>query len=530
MKLKLGTRRSLLAWSQSSWVAREVERLNPGFEVELVGIETRGDRIQDVPLQSVEGKDFFVAELDEALKSGRVDFTVHSMKDLSLDRPEWLTLAAVPVRADPRDVLIAAPDFAEKLPAGKNGGKNRDETVRIGTSSPRRLVNAKDFLLQALPRSAADPEREPKIELVEMRGNVNTRLSRLREPAASARQLDGVVLALAGLIRLHANEAAREELAALLRCTRFMIFPLRESPAAPAQGALAVECRAQDLRTRAALKALHHELSFDQVDCERAVLREWGGGCHQRFGAASAHHPELGRMLYVRGFRPEGLFVEEVRWDSPVPPAGAVRGWDGVRERKRSTRERERANSTIPRRDVLSSLPDLSGNTVFLSHSRALPDDAGTLDDSRVWTSGPASWKRLARRGIWVEGCAEETGFAGLKPLLAEPVLGLPKPILVLTHECALAGWKGVAGTRALATYAAADEALYAPQDIEKLKAATHVFWSSASQYHALKKHAGEKIHQACPAGKTLEALSRAGVAVKAFPSVKEWRTWLEAK
>ncbi len=514
MKLKLGTRRSLLAWSQSSWVAREVERLNPGLEVELVGIETRGDRIQDVSLQSVEGKDFFVAELDGALKSGRVDFTVHSMKDLSLDRPEWLALAATPQRADPRDVLVAAPGVAETL--------RRGETIRIGTSSPRRLVNAKDFLLQALPRAAADPELEPRIELLEMRGNVNTRISRLHEPAASARQLDAVVLALAGLIRLHANATAREELTSLLRGTRFMIFPLRESPAAPAQGALAVECRAQDLGTRAALKVLHHELSSDQVDCERAVLREWGGGCHQRFGATAAHHPEFGRMLYVRGFRPEGLFVDEVRWDSPIPPVGTVRGWDGVRAREAC----ERAKSTMPRRGALSGLPGLSGKTVFLSHSRALPDGAGTLDFSRVFAAGSASWKRLARRGIWVEGCAEETGFAGLKLLLAEPVLGLPKPILVLTHESALEGWKGVQGVRAIATYSA-EEAVYKPLDVERLKAATHVFWSSASQFHALKTHMGKKAHQACPAGKTLHALSSAGVEGKAFPSVKEWRTWL---
>src|SRR5690242_2122337 len=100
--LKLGTRRSLLAWAQSSWVAKEVERLNPGIHVELVGIETRGDRIQDISLQNVEGKDFFVAELDQALLSGEVDFTVHSMKDLSLSRPTQLICAAIPKRENPR--------------------------------------------------------------------------------------------------------------------------------------------------------------------------------------------------------------------------------------------------------------------------------------------------------------------------------------------------------------------------------------------------------------------------------------------
>jgi len=105
--LKLGTRRSLLAWAQSSWVAREIERLNPGVKVELDGIDTRGDKIVDVSLRNVVGKEFFVGELDDALREHRVDFTVHSMKDLSLDRPAGFVLAAIPKRENPRDVIFS---------------------------------------------------------------------------------------------------------------------------------------------------------------------------------------------------------------------------------------------------------------------------------------------------------------------------------------------------------------------------------------------------------------------------------------
>src|SRR5579883_2150491 len=97
-KLRLGTRKSLLAWAQSSWVAAQIEKQNPGTTVELVGIETQGDRIQDVPLSQVQGKEFFVKEIDEALLSGAVDLTVHSMKDLSLDRPKEFQTAALPRR------------------------------------------------------------------------------------------------------------------------------------------------------------------------------------------------------------------------------------------------------------------------------------------------------------------------------------------------------------------------------------------------------------------------------------------------
>src|ERR1700733_1025487 len=120
--LKLGTRKSLLAWAQSSWVARQIEKHNPGTRVELVGIETRGDKIQDVSLQVASqmtgGKEFFVAEIDEALRSGAVDLTVHSMKDLSLDRPQELMNAAIPKRENPRDVALFSPGILKKLREG----------------------------------------------------------------------------------------------------------------------------------------------------------------------------------------------------------------------------------------------------------------------------------------------------------------------------------------------------------------------------------------------------------------------------
>src|SRR5512138_2583435 len=108
--LRLGTRRSALAWIQSSQVAAALRAAHPGLTVELVGIETRGDRVLDKPLSQIEGKEFFTAELAHALAAGRVDFTVHSLKDLSLERPPQFVLAAVPHRANQRDIALFAPD------------------------------------------------------------------------------------------------------------------------------------------------------------------------------------------------------------------------------------------------------------------------------------------------------------------------------------------------------------------------------------------------------------------------------------
>src|SRR5262249_8607171 len=141
--LRLGTRRSALAWAQSLWVAERIEALNPGTRVELVPIETRGDRITDVALSRVEGKDFFSAEIDTALLAGDVDLTVHSLKDLRLERPPELALAAIPKRENPRDVIVFRADVAARARSG--------ETLRIGTSAPRRLENVPRFLARALP-------------------------------------------------------------------------------------------------------------------------------------------------------------------------------------------------------------------------------------------------------------------------------------------------------------------------------------------------------------------------------------------
>jgi hydroxymethylbilane synthase len=169
--LRLGTRRSALAWVQSSQVAAALRAAHPGLEVQLVGIDTRGDQVLDRPLSAIEGKEFFTAEIDTALRERRVDFTVHSLKDLSLERPADFVLAAVPTRANPRDIAVFAPDVPARLAAGAG--------VRIGTSSPRRAELLPGFFRQALPHGARN-----SIELVSLRGNVDTRLRHGRTHAA----------------------------------------------------------------------------------------------------------------------------------------------------------------------------------------------------------------------------------------------------------------------------------------------------------------------------------------------------------
>jgi len=503
--LRLGTRRSLLARAQSSAVARSLERLHPELRVELVGIDTRGDRILDTPLSQVEGKEFFTAEIDAALRAGTVDLTVHSYKDLALELPAGLHIGAVPVRENPRDIVVFAADVPERLASGA--------TLRIGSSSPRRQAFVPAFLERALPGA-------PRVELCELRGNVDTRLRRLREPRGAERQLDGVVLAFAGLSRLWQDEAVgaatvlRELLAGLPR----MLLPLTMCPAAPAQGALAIECRADDERTRSLLAAIDDPATRAAIDAERALLAQRGGGCHQRFGATQVQVEGLGALLYLREAGDQGLAAPELRWKLPPPPRAPLRPWDGSEQPSPAIEAIEGAASLCAQRLAASS-------AAFIAHRRALPElPAAEVNRCRhIWVSGTESWFALASRGVWVEGCAESLGFGALRATLAAPLLALPplREWLALTNAEAASGWGELP---VLATYrhARTPDQGTGPRD------ALQAWWHSGVQFERWRGQLRADCQHACGPGRTAETLRRAGIAAPSiFPSVHQWREWL---
>lgn len=525
--LKLGTRRSALARAQSTAVARELERRHPGVRVELVGIDTRGDKILDQPLSAVEGKEFFTAEIDAALLRGDIDLTVHSYKDLALQRDARLLLAAVPRRQQPHDVVIFAADVPERLAAG--------EVLRIGSSSPRRASFVPPFLERALPRpapaAAAGSVAAPRVQLVELRGNVDSRLRRLHESRGSGRHLDGVVLAFAGLARLWAEESTRPQLQQLLRGLPRMIVPLSVCPPAPAQGALAIECRRDDAATVQLLAALDDPATRESVARERALLDARGGGCQQRFGAVHFSVPRLGALCYTRAAEEQAgtLQIGEPQLDwtpaQPLPaPAPPVRAWDG---------SRVAAPAVTPSREGIASAAQRlrEGRALFVAHRRALPEGSGLRVEvaTPVWVPGPSTWFALASAGVWVQGCAEGLGIGAIAGLLAEPWLQLP-PLpewLVLTHAGASEGW---AAGSAVATYSLGEPQELPPADV------THIWWASAAQFAQWRARSAQRsadridaIAHACGPGKTYEQLHAAGVQnLRIFPQSQQWREWLQ--
>ncbi|MBC7396081.1 MAG: hydroxymethylbilane synthase [Bdellovibrionales bacterium] len=475
---RLGTRKSLLAIAQSSWVARELERLNPGITIELVGIETKGDVILDKPLSQVEGKEFFTAELDLALIRGDVDLTVHSMKDLSLERPPQLKLAATPTREFAHDIIVFHESTTERLQKG--------EAIRIGTSSPRRLALIPEFLKNALPRFNS---HEPRVQFVEIRGNVNTRLSRVHEEAHSEKKLDGVVLAFAGLERLAMDANASIELYRLLEHTKMMIVPLNICPSAPAQGALAIEARAEATETLSMIQKIHNPATLAAVQEERKILGEWGGGCHQKLGASLI----APGVLSIKGQKHNGDWVNEFRGEvkNDFSAYTKVEASDVFNFRLKPLTHEESA--------LLKE-----GSQVFVAHSRAFDflENKSVLTNKRVWVSGHKSWFKIAAQGIWVEGCLEGMGFQFMPKFQQKKLLRLSSSFLFLTHlESA-----PTPGTTHLATYS--HEFREIPQ---KAKDADQIFWSSGLPFQVLWSKLGadfwlKKKHASGP-GKTAQLL-----------------------
>ncbi|MBI4964120.1 MAG: hydroxymethylbilane synthase [Desulfomonile tiedjei] len=239
MKLTIGTRGSALALWQARHVASIIEKTHPTVKVDLITIRTQGDKILDAPLATIGGKGLFTKEIEDALLDGRVDLAVHSMKDLPTELPTGLKLAAVLEREDARDVFISADGRTlEDLPAG----------ARIGTSSLRR----KAFLLH----------RYPGLEVISIRGNVDTRLRKIQ-----TENLAGIMLAAAGIIRMGFAD----------RITEYM-GPEVMIPAI-GQGALALETRESDSAVEEIVAAMDHPETARCVKVERAFLQRMGGGC-----------------------------------------------------------------------------------------------------------------------------------------------------------------------------------------------------------------------------------------------------------
>jgi hydroxymethylbilane synthase len=489
--LRLGTRGSLLAVAQSRQIARALEEAHPGLTIQLHCLSTRGDRDQSTPLASVRDAQFFSDTLDSALQAGDIDFCVHSRKDLADQRPAGLRCAAMPARANPRDVVLFRADVMQRLHAGMS--------LRIGSSSQRRQLHVRDFLNEHLP-AAGQP---PSLQFRSLRGAVEQRARRLTLADDDSEALDGVVLALAGLERLWQEPEGRKCLATILEGARWMVLPLSECPAAPGQGALSLECRSDDLRCAERLNALHDPMT------EALVAREFSvaSGNTPAFAATAVATARLGTLVFQRNEQGH----RQLLWDHPPRPA-AARPWDGAASIRQTRRE------ALPIRDMPQG-------ALFIAHWHALPAALSRHGTQRIWVSGVKSWRQLAARGYWVEGCADNLGFESIQETLQASVLQLPemKHWTAVTRDGAQDSWSASGVGSVLATYRSEP----VTSEDNSLAQATHCFWGSGAQFRALGDLAPRDAEHACGNGKTAAALRELGIQARIFPSRKEWRAWL---
>lgn len=252
--LKIATRKSPLALWQAEFVKSNLESLNPGLDVELVKMTTQGDQILNSPLSKIGGKSLFIKELEVGMMEGRADIAVHSMKDVPYELPQGFEIGAILERENPFDAFVSnAFNSIGDLPIG----------ARVGSCSLRRIVQ-----LKAL---------RPDLVILDLRGNVNTRLKKLDDG-----EYDAIILACSGLIRLGFEDRIKQHLS-----------PETSLPAV-GQGALGIELRSNDHEISSLIKPLIHKKTLNEVSAERALNATLQGGCSVAIGAfATSNGSEL---------------------------------------------------------------------------------------------------------------------------------------------------------------------------------------------------------------------------------------------
>lgn len=479
MRLRLASRKSDLARWQAVQVARALEQLPSRPSIEFLFKSSLGDQNLDLPLAGMGAKGVFTEDFYADLVNGQCDLVVHSWKDLPVEERSDTHIALTLKRADPRDVLLVP----EKV------WQNALETGRLEilTSSPRRVYNLSFCLPKLLPGNL-------QIDFVNVRGNVPTRLSKMHEQGRA------LVLAKAGLDRLLFAERegfipAESVVRGHVEGCRFQILPLSVNPPAPAQGALAVEIANSNEAVKGLCKELMDESSFHSVQKERAILRKYGGGCHQKIGVAVLPR-EYGVIHALRGLTDQGQVLNEWKIESEVQ-------WSRAISAETVFPLEAKANSWFHREPISCDPAGLAASEgLFVARADAFPEGYSVRGDQKVWTAGVQTWIKLAQQGVWVNGCQD--GLGEKEPLEIESVLGRSIMWTKLTHA------EGHESSfQSVATYRLVPKR---ESDVPNLNGKTHFFWMSRSSFeraYALFPEPIKSGHNACGPGVTYDFLKR---------------------
>ena len=518
--IRLVGRSSRLSLLQIDIVKQKIQSAFPGLNVEVIARSSRGDALQEIPLHTVEGSDFFTQDIFDALANGEADIAVHSLKDMSSEHFFGENKFAVVDRDDTRDIAIFNNNIEEKIKKG--------ETIIIGTCSPRREEMATVFLKKALPQL----NREIKIETKPIRGNVETRLRKLNNG-----EYDATILATAGLNRLlrpHLNpclpdrqalqrrgllstlkieNSNRQLVKELLADKKLILLPLIECVPAPCQGAIVAESHHTNINAIEVLKKINDEQLFDHCYAEKKEAVRYGTGCIQKFGVTTLH-TKNGNYLYAAGRDAEG--TEFIKWN-PLPDFKITEGsLFSSTDMMKEFFEYEWSNEKIKIQEPV----------LFVANYKAIQHHslANEIKEKTIIASGTKTWLELAKQGYWVTASADAMGFEFLLRSLKMPLLDIEaNDICIITHEEAAQRWQQK-GYNATGNYKlkATGNAV-----IEKnISSADYIFWSSYSQFEFYGKYAKQEAKHLCAGGETAELLKLAGIEPVIFPTIKAFEQW----
>lgn len=493
MRLKLASRKSDLARWQAVQVARSFEGLSERPDIEFIFKASLGDQNLDLPLASMGSKGVFTEDFYQDLSEGHCDLVVHSWKDLPVDVREATQIAMTMERADTRDLLLITRTAWDK--AVTKG------QLTVLTSSPRRVYNLGQHLHALLPHPM-------KVEFVNVRGNVPTRLKKMKEQDAA------LVLAKAGLDRLLQSEAAGffespVNLRSFVEECRFMVLPLSLNPGAPAQGALAIEVARSNEALLGLCARLNNESTYQCVNQERAILTSYGGGCHQKIGVTILHRPS-GTVTAIRGLTDSGEVLGRWTLDNSTQ-------WSKAALSENVFPLSAGGNGWFSREDLPVTVDLSYKSALFVARNEAFPKTLRAGAKQLVWTAGVSTWRKLAARGIWVNGTSDglgESEATGIESLIGS--VSWAK----LTHD------RGhtACGMELVPTYRLVNRT-----ETPDLRGKTHFFWMSTTAFERAQQLFPNEIqngYNACGPGSTFEFLRQvSGLArpVKAFIGLEQF-------
>lgn len=491
-------RGSWLSLAQAEIFKARVQRHFPEINVAVVVRDTAGDKNQSTPLHLVEGQDFFTKDIQRSLQQGEADFALHSMKDVSSADFFDNSCHAIIGRDALQDVAIFNSDVLHKL--------KRGDTIRIGTSSPRRSVMAVDFLQKALPQINNVP---PQLHALPVRGNVDIRLQKLDNG-----EYDGLVLAAAGLNRLLAYAPASPTVQQLLADKKIMVLPLFECPPAAGQGAIVAETSPHNSAAVALLQAIEEPTITQAVQQERSIAHRHGYGCSQPFGAFCLPFGN-GFFAYAHGQHVDQPSFTEWHFDAPL-----------AKGRYSILNTAQYMKDFFSYKYLSQTAIDGSTNAVFVASHKAVHSPAlvQALQHKTIWAAGTKTWLSLAQQGLWVSGSADGLGLSNLLPLLQSPLFNTHQnDLLILTNSDSALDWQQK-GWQAVGTYALSPT--HQPALIAALQNAQAIFWTSFQQYKAYERYVAPSAVHCCPAGKTAMRLQAAGISPLIFPTIKAFAQW----